>query len=436
MEVAMIAKTISPKALMTIIMRVACILLFLLLSTSVYAAKENFDRSKPHLNIAVLGHYHGDAAGLLRQMSEVLDSRVKRDDVTYLDEGDEFSPGTGFFGMPRYLTKVRQHRRRDEIFHMSGADTLKNLSTGSTSVDGVILVVSASDGPMPQTREHILLARQVGIPSVTVYMNLAGLEKKGRGHIRRAEKATRALLTEVGYDGAAIPVIVGGTDKCQNERLGDLSADCEEEIIALNKAVVESTPLPPRDVDKDFLMAVEGVLSLDGRGTVVTGMIETGTIKVKDAVDIVGFSSNPVRTEIEEIFSLDVSVPQGEAGDEVGLVLRGIEKSDIRRGMVIAKPDSIQASSLFKAALYILEEEEGGRQKPFINKFRPSFYLRTTDITGEITLESGREMVMPGDNVQIDVQLVEPMPIGQGLRFAIREGGRTVGAGVVTKIVD
>jgi elongation factor Tu len=302
--------------------------------------------------------------------------------------------------------------------------------TGAAQMDGAILVVAATDGPMPQTREHILLARQVGVPRIVVFLNKVDMVDDPE-LLDLVEMEVRDLLSFYGYDGANVPVIRGSA-------LGALNREPKwvEKVLELMKAVDEYIPLPIRDKDKPFLMPVEDVFTITGRGTVATGRIETGVIRTGDEVEIIGFNADKLKTTVTGVEMFRKILDEGEAGDNVGLLLRGIEKKDIRRGMVIAKPGSITPHTKFKAEVYILKKEEGGRHTPFHNKYRPQFYFRTTDVTGEIQLEPGREMVMPGDNVTITVQLIAPVAMDKGLRFAIREGGRTVGAGQVTEILE
>jgi len=324
-----------------------------------------------------------------------------------------------------YETENRHYAHVDCPGH---ADYVKNMVTGAAQMDGAILVVAATDGPMPQTREHILLARQVGVPQIVVFMNKVDLVDDEE-LLELVEMEIRELLSFYEYDGDNCPIIQGSA-------LGGLNGEAawEDKIMDLMAAVDSYIPMPPRDVDKDFLMPVEDVFSITGRGTVATGRIEAGVINTGDNVEIIGFEEklNSTITGVEMFRKI---LDRGEAGDNVGLLLRGIEKTDIRRGMVICKPGTITPHTKFKAEVYILKKEEGGRHTPFHNKYRPQFYLRTTDVTGEIILGDGREMVMPGDNLTIEVNLIAPVAINQGLKFAIREGGRTVGAGQVTEIL-
>jgi elongation factor Tu len=326
-----------------------------------------------------------------------------------------------------YQTDNRHYAHVDCPGH---ADYVKNMVTGAAQMDGAILVVAATDGPMPQTREHILLARQVGVPALVVFMNKVDLVDDPE-LIELVEMEVRELLSFYEFDGDNIPVIQGSA-------LGGLNGEAEwvEKIVELMDAVDNHIPLPERLIDKDFLMPVEDVFSITGRGTVATGRIERGVINSGDPVDILGMGAENLKSTVTGVEMFRKILDRGEAGDNVGLLLRGIEKTDIRRGMVICKPGSVTPHAHFKAEVYVLSKEEGGRHTPFFNKYRPQFYLRTTDVTGEIKLPEGVEMVMPGDNITIDVELINKVAMEKGLRFAIREGGRTVGAGQVTEILD
>lgn len=393
-------------------------------------AKENFDRSKPHLNIGTIGHVDHGKTTLTAAITTVLAKQgfaELRDFDTIDNAPEEKERGiTINTSHVEYQTANRHYAHVDCPGH---ADYVKNMVTGAAQMDGAILVVAATDGPMPQTREHILLGRQVGIPSMVVFMNKVDMVDDEE-LLELVEMEIRELLSFYEYDGDNAPVIAGSA-------LGALNG--EEKWVAtvteLMEAVDSYIELPPRDVDKDFLMPVEDVFSITGRGTVATGRIETGVINSGEEVDIIGMGDEKLKSTVTGVEMFRKILDRGEAGDNVGLLLRGIEKSDIRRGMVIAKPGSITPHSEFKAEVYVLKKEEGGRHTPFHNKYRPQFYLRTTDVTGEIFLEEGREMVMPGDNVSITVKLIVPVAINKGLRFAIREGGRTVGAGQVTEII-
>jgi elongation factor Tu len=394
-------------------------------------AKENFDRSKPHLNIGTIGHVDHGKTTLTAAITKVLAEKglsEMRDFDTIDNAPEEKERGiTINTSHVEYQTANRHYAHVDCPGH---ADYVKNMVTGAAQMDGAILVCAATDGPMPQTREHILLARQVGVPALVVFMNKVDMVDDEE-LLELVEMELRELLSFYDYDGDNIPVIQGSA-------LGGLNADAKwvDAIMELMDAVDAHIPLPPRDVDKDFLMPIEDVFSITGRGTVATGRIEAGVANTGDAVDIIGMGDEKLSSTITGVEMFRKILDRGEAGDNVGILLRGIEKSDIRRGMVIAKPGSITPHTEFTAEVYILKKEEGGRHTPFHNKYRPQFYLRTTDVTGEIFLEEGREMVMPGDNLSITVKLIAPVAINEGLKFAIREGGRTVGAGQVTKIVS
>ncbi|MCX7728947.1 MAG: elongation factor Tu [Bacteroidia bacterium] len=394
-------------------------------------AKEKFDRSKPHVNIGTIGHVDHGKTTLTAAITQVLAERGLAEAKSF-DQIDN-APEEKERGITintshvEYQTENRHYAHVDCPGH---ADYVKNMVTGAAQMDGAILVVAATDGPMPQTREHILLARQVGVPRIVVFLNKVDMVDDPE-LLDLVEMEVRDLLSFYGYDGANVPVIRGSA-------LGALNREPKwvEKVIELMKAVDEYIPVPVRDKDKPFLMPVEDVFTITGRGTVATGRIETGVINTGDEVEIIGFNADKLKTTVTGVEMFRKILDYGEAGDNVGLLLRGIEKKDIRRGMVIAKPGSITPHTKFKAEVYILKKEEGGRHTPFHNKYRPQFYFRTTDVTGEIQLEPGREMVMPGDNVTITVQLIAPVAMDKGLRFAIREGGRTVGAGQVTEILE
>jgi elongation factor Tu len=326
-----------------------------------------------------------------------------------------------------YESEVRHYAHVDCPGH---ADYVKNMVTGAAQMDGAILVVAATDGPMPQTREHILLARQVGVPQIVVFMNKVDLVDDEE-LLELVELEVRELLSSYEFDGDDIPVIQGSA-------LGALNGEAqwEEKVVELIAAVDETIPTPERDVDKPFLMPVEDVFSITGRGTVATGRIERGVIKINEEVEIVGIIEEPMKSVVTGIEMFRRLLDQGEAGDNAGILLRGISKDDIQRGMVLCKPGSINPHKKFECEVYVLSKDEGGRHTPFFKGYRPQFYFRTTDVTGACELPSGVEMVMPGDNVKLDVELIQPVAMEEGLRFAIREGGRTVGAGVVTKILD
>ncbi|MEO9532253.1 MAG: elongation factor Tu [Crocinitomicaceae bacterium] len=394
-------------------------------------AKETFDRSKPHVNIGTIGHVDHGKTTLTAAITVVLGKAggaEVRDFDTIDNAPEEKERGiTINTSHVEYETDSRHYAHVDCPGH---ADYVKNMVTGAAQMDGAILVVAATDGPMPQTREHILLGRQVGVPRMVVFMNKVDMVDDEE-LLELVEMEIRDLLSFYEYDGDNTPVIAGSA-------LGGLNGEAKWEatITELMSNVDSWIELPTREVDKDFLMPVEDVFSITGRGTVATGKIETGVINSGEEVDIIGMGDEKLKSTVTGVEMFRKILDRGEAGDNVGLLLRGIEKSEIRRGMVIAKPGSIKPHSKFKAEVYILKKEEGGRHTPFHNKYRPQFYLRTTDVTGEIILEDGREMVMPGDNVTITVNLIVPVAINQSLRFAIREGGRTVGAGQVTEIIE
>jgi len=393
-------------------------------------AKENFDRSKPHVNIGTIGHVDHGKTTLTAAISSVLASKglAQVRDFSSIDNAPEekergITINTSHI---EYETTARHYAHVDCPGH---ADYVKNMVTGAAQMDGAILVVAATDGPMPQTREHILLGRQVGVPRLVVFMNKVDMVDDEE-LLELVEMEVRELLSFYQYDGDNAPVIQGSA-------LGALNGEPQwvATIEALMDAVDTYIELPPREVDKPFLMPVEDVFTITGRGTVATGRIETGVINSGEGVDILGMGDVKLSSVVTGVEMFRKILDRGEAGDNVGLLLRGIEKSQIKRGMVICKPGSTTPHTEFKAEIYVLKKEEGGRHTPFHNRYRPQFYFRTTDVTGEIFLTDGREMVMPGDNVTINVKLIVPVAMDKGLRFAIREGGRTVGAGQVTEIV-
>ena len=394
-------------------------------------AKEKFDRSKPHVNIGTIGHVDHGKTTLTAAITTVLATKGLSEvrDFSSIDNAPEEKERgiTINTSHVEYQTANRHYAHVDCPGH---ADYVKNMITGAAQMDGAILVVAATDGPMPQTREHILLARQVGVPSIVVFMNKVDMVEDAE-LLELVEMEIRELLSFYKFDGDNTPIIQGSA-------LGGLNNDAKwvDKIMDLMDAVDSYIPLPPREKDKPFLMPVEDVFTITGRGTVATGRIETGVINSNDPVEILGMGDIKLTSTVTGVEMFRKILDYGEAGDNVGLLLRGIDKADIRRGMVIVKPGSIKAHKKFKAEVYILKKEEGGRHTPFHNKYRPQFYLRTTDVTGEITLEAGREMVMPGDNVTITVELHSAVAMDKGLRFAMREGGRTVGAGQVTEILE
>ncbi|QDP85741.1 elongation factor Tu [Chryseobacterium sp. SNU WT5] len=394
-------------------------------------AKETFNRSKPHLNIGTIGHVDHGKTTLTAAISKVLSDKgygTARDFSSIDSAPEEKERGiTINTSHIEYETANRHYAHVDCPGH---ADYVKNMVTGAAQMDGAILVVASTDGPMPQTREHILLCRQVNVPNVLVFMNKVDMVDDVE-LLELVEMEVRELLSSYDYDGDNTPVIQGSA-------LGGLNGDPKwvAKIEELMDAVDTWIELPTRDVDKTFLMPIEDVFSITGRGTVATGRIEAGVINTGDPVDIVGMGDEKLTSTVTGVEMFRKILDRGEAGDNVGILLRGIEKTDIKRGMVIAKAGSVTPHKKFKAEVYILSKEEGGRHTPFHNKYRPQFYVRTTDVTGEIFLPEGVEMVMPGDNLTITVELLQPIALNVGLRFAIREGGRTVGAGQVTEITD
>ncbi len=393
-------------------------------------AKENFDRSKPHLNIGTIGHVDHGKTTLTAAITTVLAGKGLSEMKSFdsIDNAPEEKERgiTINTSHVEYTTLNRHYAHVDCPGH---ADYVKNMVTGAAQMDGAILVVAATDGPMPQTREHILLGRQVGIPRIVVFMNKVDMVDDEE-LLELVEMEVRELLSFYEYDGDNSPVIQGSA-------LGALNGEEKwvKTVEDLMEAVDTWIEIPPRDIEKPFLMPVEDVFSITGRGTVATGRIETGVVNSGEEVEILGMQVEKLKSVVTGVEMFRKILNRGEAGDNVGLLLRGIEKSAIRRGMVIAKPGSITPHTKFKAEIYVLKKEEGGRHTPFHNRYRPQFYFRTTDVTGEILLGEGREMVMPGDNVTIEVELIVPVAMDKGLRFAIREGGRTVGAGQVTEIV-
>jgi elongation factor Tu len=392
-------------------------------------AKEKFDRSKPHVNVGTIGHVDHGKTTLTAAITTVLASKGLAEvrDFSSIDNAPEEKERgiTINTSHVEYATANRHYAHVDCPGH---ADYVKNMVTGAAQMDGAILVVAATDGPMPQTREHILLARQVGVPQIVVFMNKVDMVDDEE-LLDLVEMEIRELLTFYKFDGANTPIIRGSA-------LGGLNNEPKwvDKIMELMDAVDSYIPTPARDKDKPFLMSVEDVFTITGRGTVATGRIETGVVNVGEDVEIIGMQEEKLKSTCTGVEMFRKLLDRVEAGDNVGLLLRGIDKSAIRRGMVIAKPGSITPHSDFKAEIYVLKKEEGGRHTPFHNKYRPQFYFRTTDVTGEIDLPEGREMVMPGDNVTISVKLIVPIAMDKGLRFAIREGGRTVGAGQVIEI--
>ncbi|MBA3674929.1 MAG: elongation factor Tu [Chitinophagaceae bacterium] len=393
-------------------------------------AKENFKRDKPHVNVGTIGHVDHGKTTLTAAITDILSKKGLAEKKNY-DEIDG-APEEKERGITintahvEYATVNRHYAHVDCPGH---ADYVKNMITGAAQMDGAILVVAATDGPMPQTKEHILLARQVGVPRIVVFMNKVDLVDDPE-LLELVEMEISELLTSYGFDGDNTPIIQGSAT-------GALAGDAKwtAKIDELMEAVDTYIPLPPRPVDQPFLMSVEDVFSITGRGTVATGRIERGKIKVGESMEIVGLMEKPLTTTCTGVEMFKKLLDEGEAGDNAGLLLRGIEKTQIRRGMVLCKPGSITPHTDFKGEVYVLSKEEGGRHTPFFQKYRPQFYFRTTDVTGEVELNAGTEMVMPGDNTNLTVKLIQPIAMEKGLKFAIREGGRTVGAGQVTEIL-
>ena len=394
-------------------------------------AKETFDRSKPHLNIGTIGHVdHGKTtltAAITKVLADAGFSEAKSFDQIDNAPEEKERGITINTSHVEYQTSNRHYAHVDCPGH---ADYVKNMVTGAAQMDGAILVVAATDGPMPQTREHILLGRQVGVPRIVVFLNKADMVDDEE-LLELVEMEVRELLSFYDYDGDNTPVILGSA-------LGALNGEQKwvDTVMKLMEQVDTWIELPKRDVDKDFLMPVEDVFSITGRGTVATGRIETGVANTGDEIDIIGMGAEKMKSTITGVEMFRKILDRGEAGDNVGILLRGIEKTEIKRGMVLCKTASVKPHAKFKAEVYILKKEEGGRHTPFHNNYRPQFYVRTTDVTGNIALPNGVEMVMPGDNLTINVDLIQPVALNTGLRFAIREGGRTVGAGQVTEILD
>jgi len=394
-------------------------------------AKEKFDRSKPHVNIGTIGHIDHGKTTLTAAITKVLSKHDPKNTFRSFDSIDN-APEEKARGITIAIAHVEYQTPNRHYAHVDcpgHADYIKNMITGAAQMDGAILVVAATDGPMPQTREHILLARQVGVPKVVVALNKTDMVDDEE-LLELVELEVRELLSKYEFPGDDIPVVRVSALQALNGE-----AEWEAKIDELMQAVDDYVPVPPRAVDKPFLMPVEDIFSIQGRGTVVTGRIEKGVIKVGEEIEIVGFrdTRKTVCTGVEMFKKL---LDDGQAGDNVGLLLRGIDKDDVERGQVLAKPGSITPHRKFKGEIYVLSKDEGGRHTPFFKGYRPQFYFRTTDVTGSVTLPEGTEMVMPGDNVTMDVELITPVAMDKGLRFAIREGGRTVGAGTVTEILD
>jgi elongation factor Tu len=397
------------------------------------AEKEKFDRSKPHLNVGTIGHVDHGKTTLTAAITHVLFMKglaKKEEKVDQIDNApEEKARGiTIALHHSEYNSEKRHYAHVDAPGH---ADYIKNMITGAAQMDGAVLVVAATDGPMPQTREHILLAHQVGVPNIIVFLNKCDMVDDPE-LIDLVESEVRELLTKNGFDGEHAPVIRGSALKA----LSATSADSPEAkpILDLVKAMDDYFPDPVRELDKPFLMPIEDIFSIEGRGTVVTGRIERGKIKVNEEVEVVGLKPT-AKTVVTGIEMFNKSLDEGQAGDNAGLLLRGLKKEDVERGQVLAKPGTVTPHAEFEGEIYVLSKEEGGRHSPFFKGYKPQFYIRTTDVTGEVTLPEGMEMVMPGDTVKIIVKLITPVAMEDKMRFAIREGGKTVGAGVVTKII-
>ena len=394
-------------------------------------AKDTFQRNKPHLNIGTIGHVDHGKTTLTAAITYVLsqDGFAEKKDYDSIDAAPE-EKERGITINTAHVEYETENRHYAHVDCPGHADYVKNMVTGAAQMDGAIIVVAATDGPMPQTREHILLARQVNVPKVVVFMNKVDMVEDEE-LLELVEMEIRELLEFYEFDGDNTPVIQGSALGAMNGE-----AKWEEKIMELMDAVDEWIPLPPREVDKPFLMPVEDVFSITGRGTVATGRIETGIVHTGDELQLIGLGAEGRKTVCTGVEMFRKILDEGQAGDNVGLLLRGVDKKEIKRGQILAKPGSITPHTKFKAEVYVLKKEEGGRHTPFHNNYRPQFYLRTLDVTGEIHLPEGREMVMPGDNVSIQVDLIYPVALNVGLRFAIREGGRTVGAGQVTEIME
>ncbi len=397
-------------------------------------AKEKFERTKPHVNVGTVGHVdHGKTtltAGMTRVLSERGVSQYQTRDFAEIDKAPE-ERERGITIATAHVEYETENRHYAHVDCPGHADYVKNMITGAAQMDGAILVVSAADGPMPQTREHILLARQVGVPRLVVYLNKADMVDDPE-LLELVEIEIRELLSEYGFDGEETPVIVGSALKVLEGDVGEYGADS---ILRLVEAMDAWLPTPERPVDREFLMPVEDVFSISGRGTVVTGRVERGVVKVGDEVEIVGLRETR-KTTVTGVEMFRKMLDQGEAGDNVGTLLRGVKRDEVERGQVLAKPGSITPHTRFRCEVYVLKKDEGGRHTPFFTGYRPQFYFRTTDVTGTCQLPEGTEMVMPGDNVTMEVNLIAPIAMEEGLRFAIREGGRTVGAGVVADILE
>ena len=396
-------------------------------------AREKYERTKPHVNIGTIGHVDHGKTTLTAAITKVLHERLGTGDAVAFENIDK-APEERERGITISTAHVEYETEKRHYAHVDcpgHADYVKNMITGAAQMDGAILVVSAADGPMPQTREHILLARQVNVPYIVVFLNKADMVDDEE-LIELVEMEVRELLDEYEFDGDGTPIVIGSALKA----LEDPSSEWGDKILELMEEVDNYIPEPVRDTDKPFLMPVEDVFSITGRGTVATGRVERGIVKVGDEVEIVGIKKETNKTVVTGVEMFRKQLDEGVAGDNIGALLRGVDRTEIERGQVLAKPASIHPHTKFKAEVYVLTKDEGGRHTPFFNGYRPQFYFRTTDVTGVVELEGGAEMVMPGDNITTTIELITPIAIEEGLRFAIREGGRTVGSGVVAEIIE
>jgi elongation factor Tu len=398
-------------------------------------AKERFERTKPHINVGTIGHVDHGKTTLTSAITKVLAIKGKADYMAY--DSIDRAPEEKERGLTIAIAHVEYETDKRHYAHIDcpgHADYIKNMITGAAQMDGAILVVSAADGPMPQTREHILLAKQVRVPSIVVYLNKTDMVDDPE-LIELVELEVRELLSQYDFPGDDIPIVKGSALKAMESDSNDSGAEEYKSIHELLDAIDEYIPEPVRDIDKSFLMPVEDVFSISGRGTVVTGRVDRGIIKVGEEVEIVGFTPT-IKTVCTGVEMFRKILDQGQAGDNIGVLLRGTKRDEVERGQVVAKPGSITPHTKFKAEVYVLKKEEGGRHTPFFNGYRPQFYFRTTDVTGVVDLPEGVEMVMPGDNIGMEVELITPIAMEKELRFAIREGGRTVGAGVISEILE
>ena len=398
-------------------------------------AKQHFERTKPHVNIGTIGHIDHGKTTLTAAITKYLSLKGMAQYEAYdaIDKAPE-EKARGITINTAHVEYETEHRHYAHVDCPGHADYIKNMITGAAQMDGTILVVSAADGPMPQTREHILLSRQVGVPYIVVFLNKVDQLNGDTEMLELVEMEVRELLTEYGYPGDDTPVIAGSALACLEDTSNDPDAECYKPIQALLDAVDSYIPTPERKADLPFLMPIEDIFTITGRGTVVTGRVERGQVKTGDEVEIVGLSEEMKKTVVTGVEMFHKILDYGEAGDNIGALLRSIQRTEVKRGQVLAKPGTIHPHKAFRGQVYVLKKDEGGRHTPFFNNYRPQFFFRTTDVTGVITLPEGTEMCMPGDNVEMDVELIEPIAIEKGLRFAIREGGRTVGSGVVIEI--